>query len=170
MRSKNFGTIILMLSALLLAACAGSRDLRPGESGMADVQRAMGEPALVWQDADGSTRLAYPLGPQGYQTLMLDIDAAGKLRSIENVLDMEHFAAIKPGMDKQQVLRALGPPQPAWTVYFKARDELAWEWRYCDVWNAAARFNVLFDATSETVRSTLSVREECHLSACLCAH
>lgn len=158
---------LFISSALLLAACASS-SLSPGVATLADVERAMGEPALRWQDADGSAQLAYPHGPAGFQTLMVRIDPGGRLGSIENVLDTAHFAAIEPGMGKEQVLRLLGPPQPHWTVYFKARDELAWEWRYCDPWNAAARFAVLFDATRGTVRSTLSVRENCSVGDCLC--
>ena len=51
------------------------------------------------------------------------------------------------------------PPVPHWTVYFEARDELVWEWRYCDDWGEPARFNVLFDGTSRRVRSTLSLTE-----------
>ncbi|MDD5247700.1 MAG: hypothetical protein PHY45_01860 [Rhodocyclaceae bacterium] len=159
----------LLLVATVLGACAGVGNLVPGEAQVADVQRVLGEPALSWRDADGSTHLAYPRGPMGYQTFMVQLDPAGKLRSVENVLDTAHFAAIAPGMDEQQVLHALGPPQPAWTVYFKARDELAWEWRYCDDWHAANRFDVLFDATTGTVRSTLSVRETCRNDACWCA-
>lgn len=62
-------------------------------------------------------------------------------------------------MTQEQVLRILGPAEPSWTVYFKARDELVWEWRYCDEWNELARFNVLFDGTKGTVRSTMSLTE-----------
>lgn len=160
---------IFIFSALLLAACASGSSLSPGVATLADVERAMGEPALRWRDADGSAQLAYPHGPAGFRTLMVHIAPNGRLGSIENVLDDAHFAAIRPGMDKEQVLRRLGPPQPHWTVYFKARDELAWEWRYCDPWNAAARFAVLFDASRGTVRSTLSVRENCSFGDCLCA-
>lgn len=155
---------------LLLVACAGAPVLRPGESGVEEVQREMGAPALRWQDADGSTHMAYPHGPMGFKTLMVHLDPGGRLRSVENVLDAEHFSAIKPGMDKEQVLHLLGPPPPQWTVYFKARDELAWEWRYCDAWNVAARFDVLFDATKGTVHSTLSIRENCGNIDCRCAH
>lgn len=159
-----------LLLATAVAACSGVGSLVSDESRIEDVRRVMGEPALIFRDTDGSTHLAYPRGPAGFQTLMVHIDPAGKLRHIENTLDMDHFAAIVPGMDKEQVLRLLGPPQPHWTVYFKARDELAWEWRYCDDWGATARFDVLFDATKETVRSTLSVREKCHSGDCLCGH
>ncbi len=51
------------------------------------------------------------------------------------------------------------PPFRREPSYFKARDELVWEWRYCDHWNEPARFNVLFDATSMRVRSTLTGTE-----------
>jgi hypothetical protein len=156
--------------ALLLCACSGMATLRQGTSTSADVQRAMGVPTLRWQDADGTSHWAYVRGPEGYKTLLVDFDANGKLRGVENVLDEAHFATIKPGMTKQQVLHRLGPPQPQWTTYYKARDELVWEWRFCDAWNSAARFDVLFDATEGTVRSSFDRREECGLTKCLCAH
>lgn len=152
-----------------LAGCTGPGGVVPGPSALADVERTMGAPALSWRAPDGSVRLAYPRGPMGYQTWMVLADPAGSVVRIENVLDENHFAEIRPGMSKDDVLAVLGPPQPAWTRYFPARDELAWEWRYCDDWHAASRFDVLFDATLGTVRSTLRVREECRDGACFCA-
>jgi hypothetical protein len=77
------------------------------------------------------------------------------LDRIENVLEMGHFARIRSGRsDQPEVLRLLGPPTPHWTAYFKARDELVWEWRFCDSWNQLAFFDVLFDATTGIVRTT----------------
>jgi hypothetical protein len=144
--------------------------LRTGTTTIEDVLRAMGVPALRWQDADGTTHFAYTHQPEGYKTLLLDFDSKGKLRSFENVLDEKHFATIKPGMTEEQVLHRLGPPEPQWTAYYKARDELVWEWRFCDAWNAAARFDVLFDATKGTVRSSFDRREQCGQTKCLCGH
>lgn len=147
---------------LLLAGCASydGRGLLAGQSGEDEVLRIMGSPAWQGRDPDGSRLLAYPRGPMGVHTFMVRLGADGKLIRIENVLAPEFFARIEAGMSKEQVLKTLGPPQPAWTVYFAARDELAWEWRYCDDWNQLARFNVLFDASREVVRSTLSLRED----------
>ncbi|MBI4984734.1 MAG: outer membrane protein assembly factor BamE [Rhodocyclales bacterium] len=159
----------LALSMLLLVACSGG-NLRPGASTLADVQQAWGEPALRWQDADGTTRLAYPRAPEGTQTFVARVDTSGTLLSIENVLDMDHFGAIQPGMDKEQVLRLLGPPHPQGTIHFESRNELAWEWRYCDVWNSTARFVVLFNAAQGTVLSTLNLAETCIFGECLCGH
>ena len=167
MRTES--SIILVLT-LLVSACAGVADLRPGESVVADVRRALGEPAMRWQDDDGTICLAYPRGPEGLKTFMVRIAADGRLKDVENVLDEQHFADVNPGMSKEQVLRRLGPPQPGRTMYFKARDELAWEWRYCDVRNGEARFSVLFDATKETARSAYSVRDTCESGQCWCAH
>ncbi len=70
------------------------------------------------------------------------------------------------------MLCILGPSEPSWTACFKTRDEVVWEWRYCDEWNEAARFDVLFDGSKGTVRSSMSQTEAqmglCEEGACLC--
>lgn len=145
----------LVVALLTLAGCAGY-GLQPGLSTRADLDRTMGPPAMAWPEAGGGQRLAYPTGPMGFQTWMAQVDAGGRLVVIENVLDMRHFAQVQRGMSQDEVLRLLGPSYPGWTIYFKARDELVWEWRYCDDFMEPARFDVLFDGTTGTVRSTLS--------------
>ena len=163
-------------SVLLLGACASysGSELKPGEDRLEDVLHVMGQPAMRWQNADGSVQLAYPRGPMGFKAYMVHIGSDGKLRQIENVMDQKSFARIRPGMTKEDVLYLLGPSFPGWTAYFKARDELVWEWRYCDIWNQAARFNVLFDNSKATVRSTMSRPEAqmgfCGEDSCSCAH
>ncbi len=62
-------------------------------------------------------------------------------------------------MSKEDVLRALGPSDTRLTVYFKARDELVWDWRYRAHSGEIMRMMVLFDATSGKVRSTMVQRE-----------
>jgi len=151
---KGFFLIALLT---MLSACASYSGwgLNPGEATLNDVQTVMGEPAMRWQDADGREQLAYPRGPEGMQTFMAYIGADGRLERIEGVLDSAHFAHIRNGQsDKAEVLRLLGPPEPRWTAYFKARDELVWEWRFCSDWNEVAKFDVLFDATTGIVRSS----------------
>ena len=149
--------LLLIACVLLLSACASysGRGLNPGEATLNDVVTVMGEPAMRWQDADGREQLAYPRGPEGMQTFMAFVGANGRLERIEGVLDSKHFARIRNGQsDKAEVLRLLGPSYPYWTAYFKARDELVWEWRFCDDWSEVAKFDVLFDATTGIVRST----------------
>lgn len=146
----------LWLCSLLFSACAGysGADLKAGTATEAEVRQVMGVPAMSWELPGGGRQLAYPRGPAGFQTYMVFIDAAGKLERNVNVMNMASFAKVQAGLSQAEVLQLLGPSQPQWTAYFKARDELVWEWRYCDSWNQAARFDVLFDASSKIVRST----------------
>lgn len=150
--------LLLATLAALLAGCASynGRGLRPGIDDGNAVRALMGEPAQQWSAADGSRHLAYPRGPEGTHTYMVELAPDGRLKSIENVLDTRHFALIAAGMEMDEVQRLIGPPQPSWTVYFEARDELVWEWLYCDDLGLQARFDVLFDGSSRRVRSTLS--------------
>jgi hypothetical protein len=148
---------IALLTSLLLAACASysGSGLKPGEARLDDVQALMGTPAMRWQDADGSVQLAYPRGPAGFDTFMVSLGSDGRLQSITSVLEPAGFARIRPGMTKDEVLRVLGPPDYSRTVYFKARDELVWDWRFRSAFAEPSRFLVLFDNTLGTVRSTM---------------
>ena len=51
--------------------------------------------------------------------------------------------------------RLLGRPKEVW--YFPARDEEVWVWRYFEI--TYRFFNVLFDRTGGTVRTTLRLDE-----------
>lgn len=164
----------ILVLTMLLGACASynGRGLIPGEAGLENVLGLMGKPAMQWQLTDGSVQLAYPRGPMGLDTYMVFLGSDGKLRQIENVLDQKHFARIRQGITKQEVLRILGPSHPGWTAYFERRDELVWEWRFCDDWNEPSRFDVLFDNSTGTVRSTMSIPESlkglCGNGRCTC--
>ena len=150
--------LLTLLLVTLLTGCASydGRGLQPGVSRLDDVERLMGAPAMRWRQANGGERLAYPRGPAGFHTFMLETDPSDVLLSKENVLQPKHFARLRVGMTQDEVLRIIGPPYAPWTVYFEARDELVWEWRYCDDWSEPARFNVLFDQTKGTLRTTMS--------------
>lgn len=144
------------LALLATSACTslGGFNLTPGRDNLADVQRVMGEPALRWQEADGSLQLSYPPRSAGPQSYMVKIGADGKLKSLYNALDPQNLALIQPGMTKEQVLRILGPSDPALTIHFERRNELAWDWVFQDG-GEPAHFIVLFDATQGTVRTTM---------------
>src|SRR5512140_3871833 len=104
--------LIVLLVSLALAACASysGAGLRPGEARLDDVVRVMGQPAMRWQEPDGSVQLAYPRGPEGFHTFMVKLGPDGRLQSTLNVLDAAGVAKIRPGMTQEQVLRVLGPP------------------------------------------------------------
>ena len=153
--------LTVTLLTLVLAACASysGAGLRPGEARLEDVVRLMGQPAMRWQDPDGSIQLAYPRGPAGIHTFMVKLGPDGRLQSNVNVLDEAGLARIHPGMTQAQVLRVLGPPDYNRTAYFKLRNELVWDWRACTYNVNIQRIYVLFDATAGTVRSTMSQDE-----------
>jgi hypothetical protein len=150
-------TLFMLLG--LLTGCASGPPLVPGATTQSEIIAHKGPPAFVVQEPDGVNRLFWPTGPAGTSTIMGRFDKQQRLISYEEVLDTAHFGKIQPGMTMEEVTQEIGPPFPGWTAYYKARDELAWEWRYCDGWNSAARFNVLFDGSSKRVRSTLSLTE-----------
>ena len=163
---------VLLSVVCLLTACTtyGERGLAPGVSTQAEVLLNMGEPALRWENPDHSLQLAYRRSHGDVNAYMVYLDPTGRLSRIENVMTMSSFARVQAGMGQDEVLRLLGPSDPAETVYFPARRELDWGWRYCDDWNVAAHFYVLFDHDSGAVRSTMSVRERCGEGDCPCSH
>lgn len=150
--------VLACVVVLIVSGCASyaGRDLVAGSSTEAELVAQMGAPAARWKAADGSLQLAYPRGPEGPHTFMAFFAPDGRLLRIENVLTERHFAQIVPGMSQEDVLRLIGPPQPQWTAFFGARNELVWEWRYCDYGGQLAFFDVLFDGTTQRVRSTMS--------------
>lgn len=153
--TESFLTRPILYVSLLLAACAGPGRLVPGQSDRNAVEQSMGTPAMRWRNEDGSEQWAYPTGPAGMRTFMVRLGPDGKLQSVTNVLEPDTLHTIRADMTEAEVLRLIGPPTPQWTQYFKARDELVWEWRYCDEWSQSARFDVLMDGTKSVVRSTM---------------
>jgi hypothetical protein len=156
-RTGKTTTLVAYLIALVLSGCAsyGGSSLQKGVATLPEVLGTMGEPAMRWNHSDGSVQLAFPRGPSGTQTFMVHLGPDGKLERIDKVLRPEFLNQIRPGMSQDEVMRLIGPPQPHWTQYFKWRNELAWEWLICDNWSQEAFFNVLFDGTTNEVRSTM---------------
>lgn len=157
---------LLLSCSLIVAACASydGRGLKPGEASLEDVYVTMGQPAMRWQNPDGTQQLAYPRGPAGFHTFMVQVGANGTVQSIENVLDNQHLANVRAGMGKEEVLRILGPSDAGLTMYFKARDELVWDWRYRPIGGDPMRMMVLFDGISGKVRSTMVLVEGSSMS------
>ena len=129
---------------------------------------------LVWEAMTNPKHVVNWWGPDGFTNTLekMDFRVGGVWK---HIMHTKTFRQIQPGMTKSQVLRILGLSDHSGTSYYKARDELVWEWRYCDEWNEAARFDVLFDGSKEVVRSTQSQTESqmglCgYEGICTCAH
>ncbi len=131
--------------ALLLAGCTsyGGMGLRAGVSSEGEVRRSMGVPALELTGTDGSRQLAYPSGPFGTQTFMVQVGRDGFLQAIQPVLNEDHFYRINPGQTRDDVLRLIGPPGE--TMEFPRLQQTAWDYRFQDTWGYTAIFSVMLD-------------------------
>ena len=118
MRSLFLSSLLLLVS--LLAACAGV-PFQPGVSSGDDVLRQWGAPAQRWSEPDGSQRLAYPWGPMGFATWMVEVGPDGKVRSATNVLVEEEFAKVQAGQTQEEILRHFG--RPGWVQQFDRRQD-----------------------------------------------
>ena len=150
---------ILLLISIVLSACAAidGRGLKPGLSTETDVRNLMGAPALEWQEADGRRVLAYPRGPIGLQTFMVQLDKNNTLISIEQVLNDKHFNKIQRGLKEIDVTHLIGPPYRI--TPFKRRNEIAWDYRCLDDWGYSSVFSVIFDEAG-SVKTAVRIREE----------
>lgn len=123
----------LILAALLtttLLGCAGT-PLYPGQTGEAEIRAHFGQPAMEWQNTDGSVTLEYPHGPAGTTTDMVTLNPDRTLRGIEQVLSNSYFAKVKPGMSQDEVRRLLGRPGEIRPPYADKGAE--WKWHINDL-------------------------------------
>ena len=144
----------LLALTLLAAGCASFSALSPGDSALT-VEARVGPPVAVWKNADGSEVWEYPQGSYAVQTFMVAFDPDHAVREVRQVLNETYFSKIQPGMSREDVRRLIGKPREIW--YFPARDEETWTWRYFDT--TYRFFNVLFDRSEGTVRTTLRLDE-----------
>jgi hypothetical protein len=129
--------VVMAISSLLLAACAGPGGAPPplGASA-AELHSRLGRPSASYRDGD-ATLLEYATGPSGQATYMARLDADGRLQSYQQVLSSERFAAVKIGRDnRDSILRTFG--QPFARQHYPLNHLEAWLYRYKEqgVWNS----------------------------------
>jgi hypothetical protein len=154
MNSMSFRCMFLLICLALPGGCADFSAITPGTPSRQVLSRA-GKPDAVLKNPDGSQVWQYPLGPAGYQTYMITLGPDDAVRDVRQVLSDRYFDEVRPGMSREDVQRILGRPKEI--LYFPARDEETWTWRYMD--GQPMFFNVIFDRTSGTVRSSLRIQE-----------
>ena len=142
---------VIALICLIASACAAvdGFNLKPGVATENDVRRTMGEPALEIRNSDGTRQLAYPRGPFGNQTYMVRLGRDGELQAIQPVLNEDNFYRITPGMTREDVLALIGPPLE--TAEFARLHQVAWDYRYQDIWGYIAIFSVMLDEQGRVV-------------------
>lgn len=108
--SKRFFSLA---AALLLAACAGpfaGPAIAPGTP-RDEVLARMGQPTRAVALPGGGQRLQYSLQPAGQHAWMVDLDAAGRVAAVRQVLTEREFRRIVPGeWTRADIEREFGPP------------------------------------------------------------
>ena len=126
-----FGCLRAAMALALVIGLAGCATPQPSrvQAGQAEAEvlAAMGPPTGRYPLADGAQRLEFAQGPFGVRTWMVDLDAAGKVLMIRQVMDSFYFDQVQDGMSRDALLRLLGRPaarQGEW------QNRETWSWRY----------------------------------------
>ena len=144
------------LIAIILPACdsVSLEKLKPGLTTMQQTREIMGQPAMEWQNPDGSVTWEYPRTPNGIVNYMIDFGPDKVLREVRQVLTEANFARVKEGMTREQIRRLLG--QPAHELYFALKKEHVWDWKTKSESAYDYFFNVHFDESGHVVRTSSS--------------
>lgn len=124
-----FKTIVSVASAvLILAGCAAVESVPLGAS-RDEVIKQYGPPARTVTLATG-TRLQYSRQPSGRSAVMVDLDAAGRVASVRQVLNPDDFSRVVVGKwTREDVEREFGKPAFISHVASWKGDIMTYRWR-----------------------------------------
>ena len=112
----------------LLASCALMPERVPLGATRSEIEQRLGSPTGVYALADG-TRLQYSRQPAGQQVYNLDLDAGGRLRQTEQVMESAWLERIPLDQWTQQdALLNLG--RPAIVERVASFDGVLWTYRF----------------------------------------
>jgi hypothetical protein len=86
---------------------------------------------------------------------MVTVGSDHAVKDVRQVLSEQYFSQVKAGMSRDDVRQLLG--KPGEVSQFPARDEEVWSWRYLQ--GNPMFFNVMFDHSAGTVRTTQRLEE-----------
>ena len=129
---RRFGaaTALVVLAAAGLAGCASEPTrIQPGTTAAETLQR-LGAPTGRYPLNGGGERLQYSRMPAGFEVTDIDVDAAGKVVSVTQVLNEARFGHdIKVNQWRQNdVMAFYGRPYEITRV--SSFDGAVWTWRY----------------------------------------
>ena len=123
----SFITVALFAIFTLVSGCAAP-SVQPGAS-REEVVSQYGTPSRVVALASGS-RLQYSRQPAGQSAVMVDLDAAGRVTAVREVLNPAGFSALVVGQStREDTERALGRPASVDRVGAWSGDILTYRWR-----------------------------------------
>jgi len=140
--------------AVSLAGCANFTAVSSGMPAQ-QVQAKLGTPETVRKERRRVGGLGISGRPARKADLHGDSGVRPRVREAHQVLSEEYFSKVRAGMSRDEVRRLLG--KPGEISVFGARDEEVWSWRYQQ--QNPMFFNVLFDRSAGTVRTTQRLEE-----------
>ncbi len=155
MASINWMGWMGLISALLaFIGCDAQRAEKLVEdvSTETEVRAQFGEPRTVTIAADGTRTLEYPRQPEGVTNYVIVIGANGKLASLRQLLNADNFARIKPGMNRAELRRILGPHAATQRFELKKQDVLTWRFA---VGTHTKVFSVTLDADGKVIETAI---------------
>lgn len=129
--------VALALALSMLGSGCAVGFMKPPQPGQteAEVVQRFGAPTGRYAMPGGGTRLEYATGPYGRETWMVDLDAAGRVQSVRQVLNEASFDSFQrlapstgPGIPRDEVLRTLGRPGEVRGGGWQGGQ--VWSWRY----------------------------------------
>ena len=141
---KRSISLLLMMAVGLLAGCAQPwQQFRAGEDASAVVAR-LGQPREVYNLPNGGRRLMWPTQPMGETTVAADVDSAGKVISVRQVLQPSEFYRAQVGQwTTRDVIVNFG--RPVQTSYYPLMKREVWSYRYMESNMWYMLFNFYFD-------------------------
>lgn len=117
------------IAAVALPACdyVNLKEIKPGVTTRAEVSSRMGEPGFVHWNDDGTATWEYARQPNGSSCYMISFGLDHVVSKVEQVLNEQNYARVRPGMSKDDVRRLLGAPGSK--QRFENLGEEIWEWR-----------------------------------------
>lgn len=141
------------VGVLLLSACdpQNIKELEEGVATEGDVRARFGEPAKIWDGANGERIFEYNRQPEGHKNYMISIGTDGKMSALRQVLTPANFAKVTPGMPMETVRRMLG--QPAKIVPYELSKEIHYSWRFMEAGTHESKiFSAVFDRNMMVIR------------------
>ena len=129
MRKVSRTLIAAAQSASLLSGCASLQRPEPGIS-EAELIAMRGEPSHTIQDGDIRI-LEWAASNSNQYTYMATFGPDGRMKKYEQVLTVEKFSTLKPGIStKEDVIRTVGHPNRFESEYLPRVDSEVWTYRY----------------------------------------
>lgn len=118
------------LACLALSGCASITEVKPGTP-IAEVEKQFGKPTTICPLPDGGQRMVWSQQPSGQYAWGTNVNAAGQVGPIVQLLDDREFDKLREGVwTPERVLCEFGPPEDISKVGLPSHLKIVWSYRY----------------------------------------